>query len=103
MKIIVKGNSMEPAMYEGETYIAVKFPTRKLKVGDVVVADINGKMVVKRISKIVAKGYLFDIKGDNKCSNNFKCVFACHIKAKVICPTLWTLLVRRCKNVKKEK
>lgn len=104
MKIIVKGRSMEPTMFEGETFIAVKLPTRKLDIGDIVIAKVGEKMIVKRIAHIVANNSFFDLLGDNKTiSNDYYNVRGTSIKAKVICPTLWTLLLRRFNNAKKEK
>lgn len=50
-RVIVKGRSMEPTLYEGETYLVRRAKWRELKVGDIVVAEINGKLVVKRIVK----------------------------------------------------
>lgn len=97
MKIIVKGRSMEPTMYEGETYKILPVDPEMLKPGDVVVAHLKYQDVVKRISAVYKFGV--DLKGDNwKHSTNFDSVPKSKILYKVICPTIWTKLLRRYKK-----
>ncbi len=57
----VSGNSMLPALKEGYTLLAVKFPG--YNVGDIVIANVNGLEVVKRIAKVVEGKY--KLVGDN--------------------------------------
>lgn len=97
MKIIINGTSMEPTMFEGETYKVLPVDPETLQVRDIVVAKINGEIVVKRITDIYALAV--DLKGDNqKASKDFDLVSKKKIYYKVIRPTLWTKLLRRCKK-----
>ena len=99
MKIIVNGSSMEPTMFEGETYKVLPIDPETLKPRDIVVAKINGEIVVKRITAIYALAV--DLKGDNwGASKDFDLVSKKKIKLKVIRPTIWTRLLRRYNNVK---
>lgn len=101
MKIIINGSSMEPTMFEGETYKVLPVDPETLKQRDIVVAKINGEIVVKRITAIYALAV--DLKGDNrKASKNFDFVSKKKIYYKVIRPTLWTKLLRRYKNAKEK-
>lgn len=98
-RIIVKGRSMEPTLYEGETYLVRRAKWRELKVDDIVVAEIDGKLVVKRIVK---KSLCFcDLEGDNRGhSHNFLGCLRSEIKYKLVRPTILTLLIRwrRCRK-----
>lgn len=98
----VIGNSMEPTLYEGEIYHIKKLRTRsELNVGDIVVAQIDGKYVVKRIAKIhyIQNIPLYDLHGDNKkISKNFKNVLRSDIKYKLTRPTLLTKFIRKRKD-----
>lgn len=94
MKIIINGSSMEPTMFEGETYKVSPVDPETLQERDIVVAKINGEIVVKRITAIYALAV--DLKGDNrKASKYFDLVSKKKIYYKVICPTLWTKFLRR--------
>lgn len=101
MKIIINGTSMEPTMFEGETYKVLPIDPETLKPRDIVVAKINGEIVVKRITAIDALAV--DLKGDNrKASKDFGLVSKKKIYYKVMRPTLWTKLLRRYRNVKEK-
>lgn len=56
----VVGKSMEPTLYEGDIVISRKKPIHK---GDIVLANINGREVVKRIYRI--HGRTIELRGDN--------------------------------------
>ncbi|MDO8265683.1 MAG: S26 family signal peptidase [Candidatus Saccharibacteria bacterium] len=58
----VVGDSMSPTLTDGQLILLYK--TRKFKVGDVVVAFMNHREVVKRIIEM-SNGYVF-LEGDNK-------------------------------------
>lgn len=102
MLTMVIGKSMEPTLYEGELYHIKKLRTRdELNVGDIVVAEIDGKMVVKRIAKIryIRNMPLYDLHGDNKkVSKNFESVFRSNIKYKLGRPFCVTKYMRKLKN-----
>lgn len=69
MLTTIIGISMEPTLHEGEVYHIKRLRTRsELNVGDIVVAEIDGLRVVKRIVKIhyIGNIYLYDLHGDNK-------------------------------------
>lgn len=101
MKIIINGSSMEPTMFEGETYKVLPVDPETLKQRDIVVAKINGEIVVKRITAIYALAV--DLKGDNRqASKDFDLVSKKKIYYKVMRPTLWTKLLRRYRNVKEK-
>ncbi len=57
----VVGDSMLPTLSAGVVILVVK--ARQLKVGDVVVAELNGRPVVKRIACIENNAYF--LVGDN--------------------------------------
>ena len=100
------GVSMEPTLHEGEVYHIKKLRTRsELNVGDIVIAEIDGLRVVKRIRRIHHSILpLYDLYGDNEeASRNFKNVFRSNIKYKLIRPTLLTKYIRRLKDVDQEK
>lgn len=107
MLTTIIGTSMEPTLHEGEVYHIRRVRTRsELSVGDIVVAEIDGKRVAKRIAKIHCIGniYLYDLHGDNKkFSKNFELVFRSNIKYKLTRPTLLTKFIRRLKDVDQEK
>ena len=94
--------SMEPTLHEGEVYHIKRLRTRsELNVGDIVIAEIDGLRVVKRIVKIhyIGNIYLYDLHGDNKkVSKNFENVFRSDIKYKLARPTLLTKYIRRLKD-----
>lgn len=58
----VKGESMKPALKEGDIVIAIKWP--RYRVGDIVIANANGLEVVKRITEVLEGNY--KIIGDNR-------------------------------------
>ncbi len=100
MKIIINGSSMEPTMFAGETYKVLPIDPETLKQRDIVVAMINGEIVVKRITAIYALAV--DLKGDNrKASKDFDLVSKKKIYYKVMCPTFATWLLRRWRNANK--
>ena len=101
-RIIIQGSSMEPALFEGETYYAERVKHLRnpvLKEGDIVVAVIGKETVVKRIAKIHLSptgARYYDLKGDNKqCTKSFECVSIWEIEYIVRGPTLSTRLMRR--------
>ena len=102
MLTTVIGISMEPTLHEGEVYHIKRLRTRsELSVGDIVIAEIDGKRVVKRIVKIryIGNMPLYDLHGDNKkFSKNFKNVLRSDIKYKLTRPTLLTKFIRRRKD-----
>lgn len=103
MLTTIIGISMEPTLHEGEVYHIRRVRTRsELNIGDIVVAQIDGENVVKRIVKIhyIRNMPLYDLYGDNKkVSKNFELVFRSNIKYKLIRPTLLTKYIRRLKDV----
>ena len=103
MLTTIIGTSMEPTLHEGEVYHIRRVRTRsELSVGDIVIAEIDGLRVAKRIAKIHCIGniYLYDLHGDNKkVSKNFQNVFRSEIEYKLIRPTLLTKYIRRLKDV----
>jgi hypothetical protein len=58
----VFGSSMEPALLPGDIIIARK--PGKLKTGDIIMADIDDREVIKRITEL--KGDTVHLEGDNK-------------------------------------
>lgn len=102
MLTIVIGTSMEPTLHDGEIYHIKRLRARsELNVGDIVVAEIEGKYVVKRITKIhyVGNMLLYDLYGDNKkVSKNFELVFRSNIKYKLTRPAWITKFIRRMKD-----
>ncbi|MDX1738801.1 MAG: S26 family signal peptidase [Alphaproteobacteria bacterium] len=83
----VVGNSMEPTLKEGQLVLLSK--ARNFKQGDVVIAFIDGREVIKRISKY-KNGQMF-LEGDNQLgstdSNNYGWVVDTHVEGKVIFPS----------------
>lgn len=57
----VDGASMEPTLKSGTIVIAIK--AKQLKVGNVVIAELDGRQVIKRISHIDNDEY--HLLGDN--------------------------------------
>lgn len=57
----VVGNSMQPSLHSGDYIICKK--ARHLKIGDIVVAEVNKREVIKRITNI-EKEYI-TLQGDN--------------------------------------
>lgn len=105
MLTTIIGTSMEPTLHEGEIYHIKKLRANsELNVGDIVVAEIGGKMVVKRIKKIhhvVGAGglSLYDLHGDNKkVSKNFELVFRSNIKYKLGKPAWITKFIWWCND-----
>lgn len=64
-KFIVRGNSMAPTFVPGETVLvsAIPYIIRRPRVGDIVVAQIKEKMILKRIKR-VSENTVF-LVGDN--------------------------------------
>lgn len=58
----IVGHSMEPAFYEGDSVISVRF--FNIRVGDVVVFAYGSKYLVKRVTRILSDSIL--VAGDNK-------------------------------------
>ena len=52
---------MKPSLKEGDIVFAIKWP--RYRVGDIVIANVNGLEVVKRIAKVVEGKY--GLVGDN--------------------------------------
>ncbi|OGH38182.1 MAG: hypothetical protein A3B44_00825 [Candidatus Levybacteria bacterium RIFCSPLOWO2_01_FULL_38_21] len=61
-KFRIEENSMSPFLKPGDTVLISRFG--KIKIGDVVVFEVNDKHYVKRIEKI--KGDKYFLTGDNK-------------------------------------
>lgn len=100
MLTTIIGISMEPTLHEGEVYHIKRLRTRsELSVGDIVVAEIDGKRVVKRIKKIHRTAFgatLYDLHGDNKkFSKNFENVLRSQIKYKLGRPAILLKFLRR--------
>lgn len=77
----VVGQSMLPTLVPGK--IVVFRAKQKFKIGDIVVAKINGIEVVKRVHKVNLDSY--DLVGDNKVdSKNYNKVSASDIAGKLI-------------------
>ena len=66
MEVTIRGNSMEPALLDGDNVIFEEFQDQRLEVGDVVLCQhpFNGKNIVKRIKRITKNNRLF-VRGDN--------------------------------------
>lgn len=58
----VVGATMEPSLYEKDLVFAVR---KKPKVGDIVIANVNDREVVKRVTKIGSPA-LYTLLGDNE-------------------------------------
>lgn len=100
MNIMIKGRSMEPTFFEGETYKVRRIDPETVKPGNIVVAYIKDEFVVKRISAVYLQAV--DLKGDNRGhSTDFEFVPKKRIHYKVIRPTFATWLLRRWRNANK--
>ena len=66
MEVTIRGNSMEPALLDGDNVIFEKFQDQRLEVGDVVLCQhpFSSKNIVKRIKRITKNNKLF-VRGDN--------------------------------------
>lgn len=99
MKIMIHGSSMEPTLYEGEFYKVVPRGKYNIKIGDIVVAKIEGQYVVKRVTGICQTIFgtpLYDLKGDNfGRSRNFTNIRRSQIQYIVTGPALVTRILRR--------
>ena len=84
-RFTVHGNSMNPTLKPGQDVISFNWFI-KPKVGDIVVVDINGKEIIKRINKVYDRTvYLTgDNKGESTDSRNFGPVSKDQIAGKVI-------------------
>lgn len=82
----VVGNSMFPALHEGEYVFGVR--TKKIAIGDIVIAPQNDREVIKRISAIDEQ-YVW-LKGDNTAqsidSSTLGPVLKKDVKAKIVWP-----------------
>ncbi len=65
-RFTVYGNSMTPALSPGQDVVSFNWAYlgKKPKVGDIVIINVNGKKMVKRVQKIVDRKVF--VKGDNK-------------------------------------
>lgn len=83
---LVKGKSMLPSYRSGQTVLVLK--TRNFKIGDVVVAYMHRREVIKRITRI-NKGHIY-LEGDNPHastdSRQLGWVVDHHVLGKVIWP-----------------
>ncbi len=82
----VVGRSMEPTLRNGQVVVVSIF--RNFLVGDIVVAQVNKREVIKRITDI-RNGNVF-LEGDNAelstDSNNFGWIPDRHVTGKIIFP-----------------
>lgn len=82
----VVGKSMEPTLKDGQLILV--FKTRNFKIGDVVVAFMNRREVVKRIINI-NEGQVF-LEGDNRKestdSRDLGGIIDTHVIGKVVWP-----------------
>ncbi len=82
----VEGQSMYPFLKSGDKILAVKDWLIGLKIGDIVVAKVNDKVIIKRVTKIINNRYF--LVGDNKNkstdSRTFGLVNKKNILAKII-------------------
>lgn len=71
MQIIAKGTSMLPTLIEGCSYYAEPVKASNLRVGDIIVYYINGKIICHRIVKLIVSRsdqIFIRTKGDNNSS-----------------------------------
>ena len=82
----VHGISMDPSLSDGQ--IVLFLSSRNFKVGDIVIAFVDGREVVKRITKI--KGHKVFLEGDNKTSSTdsrkYGWISDVHISGKIVFP-----------------
>ena len=84
----VSGNSMLPTFKPGKLLIVSPIPYLFMRpqLGHIIVVSVNGKKMIKRISKIQSGGY--EVFGDNLSestdSRSFGLIKRKHILAKVI-------------------
>tara|TARA_B100001115_G_C15675799_1_gene326545 strand:- start:345 stop:629 length:285 start_codon:yes stop_codon:yes gene_type:complete len=66
MEVTIRGNSMEPTLYDGDNVIFEEFQDQRLRVGDVVLCQhpFSSKNIVKRIKRISKSNKLY-VRGDN--------------------------------------
>ena len=66
MEVTIRGNSMEPTLYDGDNVIFEEFQDQRLRVGDVVLCQhpFSSKNIVKRIKSITKNNKLY-VMGDN--------------------------------------
>ncbi len=80
----VQGNSMVPSIKQGSYAVMLKYV--KIKEGDVVVAIVGSKPIIKRVKKIENNNYT--LAGDNKeestDSRNFGPVNKKEIQGKIV-------------------
>ena len=65
-RFTVSGNSMSPTLKEGQDVLSFNWAYlgKKPSVGDIVVIEVNGKEMIKRVVEVTGKQVL--IEGDNK-------------------------------------
>ena len=67
--IKVDGTSMEPTLNDGDIYLFIMYPWYKPKAGDIIIANADGKLLVKRIIYSIMNEYndlVYVITGDSK-------------------------------------
>lgn len=62
-RFIISGESMDPTLKNGQTAISLNWFFKIYK-NDLVVAEKNGKLIIKRVTKILNNKYF--LQGDNK-------------------------------------
>lgn len=83
-RLIVHGDSMSPTLKEGDNIICFNWARffGKFKKGNIVVVNVNGRSMVKRVRKTGHKGIF--VIGDNKYSSTDSRYFGWVQKGQII-------------------
>lgn len=81
----IVGQSMYPSFREGRTVLAIR--ASHFRLGNVVVAKIDGREVIKRITKL--RGTKFWLEGDNKLASTDSRTYGWVLKDAILGKVIW--------------
>lgn len=88
----VVGDSMSPTLRDGQIIIA--HTLRKFRAGQVVIAFVDGKEVVKRIDRVESNGQLY-LLGDNEIHSTDSRSFGSVVDSKIEGTVFWPSIKKR--------
>lgn len=80
----VVGHSMEPGLKQDQLILATSWP--RTRVGDVVIADVEGREVIKRVTKIAEDS--LELTSDAPGHGHYAQVSPRDVRGKVLLPKL---------------